>query len=241
MDAVAFPPPPAPFLDDDFDFGDFTFASPAPPATDPQAAATFAAFDDDWGDFVATSPLGSNPDGPAPPTAKSSAWEKPRGPLPLSLFGADDEVVVADEEPAEPPAAAPQRARHAASNGSKPSDLKDLIAGLYRSQPLSSPDAAGAGKEEIVAEDGDGFGDDDDGWEFKAAPSSDAGIEDVPKSMGSDQEDWKFLKNYKILHFPKAFARRNILQRIAGANGNGTGIYRLHYYIEVHKPQDPVV
>uniref|UniRef100_A0A0E0MJL3 Synergin gamma C-terminal domain-containing protein n=1 Tax=Oryza punctata TaxID=4537 RepID=A0A0E0MJL3_ORYPU len=190
MDAVAFPPPPATFLDDDLDFGDFTFSSPAPPAA-------AAAFDDDWGDFVATSPLGSSPDdapAPAPPTAtaKSPAWEKPRGPLPLSLFGADED----DEGPAEPPPTATATEPHAASNGSKPADLKDLIAGLYGSQPLSSPVVDEAGEAEMVpvVEDGDEFG--DDGWEFKAAPSSDGGrvigdgIEDIPKSMGSDQEDW---------------------------------------------------
>ena len=94
MDAVAFPPPPPPFLDDDFDFGDFTFASAAPQPAQP---AAFAAFDDDWGDFVAGS-LGSNPDGGSapttPPTDNSAAesWKKPRGPLPLSLFGDDKEA-----------------------------------------------------------------------------------------------------------------------------------------------------
>ncbi|KAG8091202.1 hypothetical protein GUJ93_ZPchr0011g28281 [Zizania palustris] len=202
MDAVAFPPPPAPFLDDDF--GDFTFASPAAPqpmpAVGPQPSF-FAAFDDDWGDFVAGS-LGSSPDGSAPPTAKSSSpWEKPRGPLPLSLFGADEEEEVADEGPAEPPPTATvhQGAPPASSNGSKPADLKDLIAGLYGSQPLSSPDIAEVGAQEELAEDGDGF--DDDGWEFKAAVPSDAGqgggrrahgdvAEYVPKSTGSDQEVW---------------------------------------------------
>uniref|UniRef100_A0A0D9XP24 Synergin gamma C-terminal domain-containing protein n=1 Tax=Leersia perrieri TaxID=77586 RepID=A0A0D9XP24_9ORYZ len=218
MDAVAFPPPPAPFLDDaDFDFGDFAFAPPAtdphpPPATfaafdddwgDPHPAA--AAFDDDWGDFV-DSRLGSSPDGEsATPAEKPSSWEKPRGPLPLSLFGADDEEDEGPTESPPPPTATAtdtvqQGVTHAASNGSKPGDLKDLIAGLYGSQPLSSSlDAVEVGTQE--EEDGDGFG--DDGWEFKAAPSSsDAGqdgggqrthgdiIEDIQKSMGSHQEDW---------------------------------------------------
>uniref|UniRef100_A0A0E0MCF7 Synergin gamma C-terminal domain-containing protein n=1 Tax=Oryza punctata TaxID=4537 RepID=A0A0E0MCF7_ORYPU len=210
MDAVAFPPPPAPFLDDDFDFGDFAFASPADPHPEP-------AYDDDWGDFV-DSRLGSNPDGgssaataAAPVEKSSSSWEKPRGPLPLSLFGADDEEE-AEEGPAElPPTAADQRrASHASSNGSKPADLKDLIAGLYGSQPRSSfTDAVEVGTQEgspaAEEEDGDGF--EDDGWEFKAAApsSSDAGqdgdrrahgtekdvvTQDVPKSVGIDQEDW---------------------------------------------------
>ncbi|XP_062183005.1 uncharacterized protein LOC133887103 isoform X2 [Phragmites australis] len=207
MDAVAFPPPPAPFVGEDFDFGDFTFASapaPQPPRADPTPAA-FAAFDDDWGDFVA-SPLGSNPDAsapPAPPTATStvsSSWEKPRGPLPLSLFGADDEGEDGQEEegPAGPPptATAHQRAPSFGSTGSRPADLKDLIAGLYGSQPPSAAVTA-------EAEDDDGFG--DDGWEFKAATAaSPAGlngvglahgdgigkIEDITESLGSDQEDW---------------------------------------------------
>jgi hypothetical protein len=177
MDAVAFPPPPAPFLDDDFDFGDFTFASaapqPAPPSPQP---AVFAAFDDDWGDFVAGS-LGSNPDGGSaaaatPPTDKPSAgaWEKPRGPLPLSLFGADDKEGDDDEGP--PPtstATARQRTPTFESEGSRTADLKDLIVGLYGSQPAPATDAP----EASTPEDDDGFG--DDGWEFKAAPSSDVG------------------------------------------------------------------
>ncbi|XP_052135832.1 uncharacterized protein LOC127754371 [Oryza glaberrima] len=212
MDAVAFPPPPAPFLDDDLDFGDFAFADPQPAAA--AAFDAFGAYDDDWGDFV-DSRLGSNPDGgssAAAPAEKPPSWEKPRGPLPLSLFGADEEEEE-EEGPAElPPTAADQRgASHASSNGSKPADLKDLIAGLYGSHPQpSSTDAAEMGTQEGSAaaaaeeeeEDGDGF--EDDGWEFKAAaPSSssdavqDGGrqahgdlTQDVPKSMSSDQEGW---------------------------------------------------
>ena len=105
MDAVAFPLSPAPFLDDDLDFGDFTFAS-APQPQPPTAA--FAAFDD-WGDFVASG-LGSDAGTSAPTAApaaapSSSPWEKPRGPLPLSLFGvdADDDGQEEEEGPAGPP------------------------------------------------------------------------------------------------------------------------------------------
>ena len=178
MDAVAFPPPPPPFLDDDFDFGDFTFASAAPQPAQP---AAFAAFDDDWGDFVAGS-LGSNPDGGSapttPPTDKSAAesWKKPRGPLPLSLFGDDKEED--DEGPPMPPptstATAHQRTPSFESKGLRAADLKDLIVGLYGSQPPPSTDAPEASTPEMV-EDDDGFG--DEGWEFKAAPSSVAGQE----------------------------------------------------------------
>ncbi|KAL6642245.1 hypothetical protein ACP70R_020426 [Stipagrostis hirtigluma subsp. patula] len=212
MDAVAFPPPPAPFPDDDFDFGDFTFAPAAaaaqPPVADPQPA-TFAAFDDDWGDFVA-SPLGSNPDAPAPPTPPTAAstapsWEKPRGPLPLSLFGADDQEDVREEEgPAGPPptATAHQRAPSFSSNGTRPADLKDLIAGLYGSQPPPAPSATEADVRE-EAEDDDGFG--DDGWEFKAATASPAGqdggkIENVPQTLGSGQEDWSLFTGVEKLN-----------------------------------------
>jgi hypothetical protein len=146
MDAVAFPLSPAPFLDDDLDFGDFTFAS-APQQQPPTTA--FAAFDDDWGDFVARG-LGSDAGTSAPTAApaaapSSSPWEKPRGPLPLSLFGvdADDDGQEEEEGPAGPPpmATAPQCALSVPSNGSRPADLKDLIAGLYGSQPPHTADA----------------------------------------------------------------------------------------------------
>jgi len=167
MDAVTFPPPPAPFLDEDLDFGDFTFAS-AP-------AAAFAAFDDDWGDFVASG-LGSDAAASAPPTAapaaapsSSSSWAKPRGPLPLSLFGtaAADGGQEEEEGPAgsPPTATAPQRALSFPSNGSGPADLKDLIVGLYGSQPPPAADAVPV--PQVEAEDDEGFGDDD--WEFTAA------------------------------------------------------------------------
>ncbi|EMS64076.1 hypothetical protein TRIUR3_28513 [Triticum urartu] len=148
-----------------------------------------------------------NPDGlsaPAiPPTGKpaAGAWEKPRGPLPLSLFGADDkEEEEKDEVPVGPPpptSTVHQRPPSFGSKASSPADLKDLIVGLYGSQPPPTPDAPQPGALEEV--DDDGFG--DDGWEFKAAPSSDAGqdgagqadgggIEGMPKSLGSDQKDW---------------------------------------------------
>uniref|UniRef100_A0A0D3HRE5 peptidylprolyl isomerase n=1 Tax=Oryza barthii TaxID=65489 RepID=A0A0D3HRE5_9ORYZ len=86
---------------------------------------------------------------------------------------------------------------HAASNGSKPADLKDLIAGLYGSQPLSSPVADEAGEEEMVpvVEDGDEFG--DDGWEFKAAPSSDRGRANGDGIESTGPNDAAILDLYK--------------------------------------------
>jgi hypothetical protein len=138
MDAVAFPLSPAPFLDDDLDFGDFTFTSAPQPPT--------AAFD--WGDFVASglgSDAGTSAPTATPAAAPSSPWEKPRGPLPLSLFGADadDDGQEEEEGPTGPPpmATAPQCALSVPSNGSRPADLKDLIAGLYGSQPPHTADA----------------------------------------------------------------------------------------------------
>lgn len=131
--------------------------------------ATFVAFDDDWGDFVA-SPLGSNPNTSVPstpPTAKSNAWEKPWGPLPLSLFDADEDEDEQEEEgPTKlpPMATTDQRAPSFSSNRSKPANLKDLIVGLYGSHPPSTPDAAEVGTPE--ANDDGGFR--DDSWEFKA-------------------------------------------------------------------------
>ncbi|TKW07822.1 hypothetical protein SEVIR_7G332700v4 [Setaria viridis] len=225
MDAVAFPPPPAPFLDDDFDFGDFTFASaPAPAAPQPALADprpdTFAAFDDDWGDFVA-SELGSNAGAPAPPTpptatsdAAPSSWEKPRGPLPLSLFGAGDDQEEEGPGGPLPTDTAPQRAVSFTTDGSRPADLKDLIAGLYGSQPSPTAGAADAGPQD-EAEDGEGLGDDD--WEFTAATAEPADqdrggralgdgigkIEGITKSLSTDQEVQSSLTSVdeKLNHF----------------------------------------
>ncbi|XP_062202152.1 uncharacterized protein LOC133904687 isoform X2 [Phragmites australis] len=208
MDAVAFPPAPAPFLDDHFDFGDFIFTS-APQA--PRAPAAFAAFDDDWGDFVA-SPLGSNPDASAPPTTKpssSSSWEKPRGPLPLSMFGADDDQEDGREEegPAGPPptatAAAHQHTPSFCSGGSRPADLKDLIAGLYGSQPPSAASAADAGTQEEAVDD-DGFG--DDGWEFKAASAAPAGQDGDGQAHGDEiGQNEEINEKLQDLSLPKGF------------------------------------
>jgi hypothetical protein len=207
MDAIAFPPPPAPFLDEDIDFGDFTFASaPAPAAPQPPVAA-FAAFDDDWGDFVASG-LGSNDAGASAPTAaapssSSSSWEKPRGPLPLSLFGADDDDGQEEEGPAEPPptATAPQRAPSFPSDGSGPADLKDLIAGLYGSQPPPAADAVPV--PQVEAEDDQGFGDDD--WEFTAATAEpadqDGGGPGHADGIGKIEVSWRIPRSSSVFDF----------------------------------------
>jgi hypothetical protein len=207
MDAIAFPPPPAPFLDEDLDFGDFTFASaPAAPQQQPPAAA-FAAFDDDWGDFVASG-LGSNDAGASAPTAaapssSSSSWEKPRGPLPLSLFGADDDGGQEEEGPAEPPptATAPQRAPSFPSNGPGPADLKDLIAGLYGSQPPPAADAVPV--PQVEAEDDQGFGDDD--WEFTAATAEpadqDGGGPGHADGIGKIEVSWRIPRSSSVFDF----------------------------------------
>jgi hypothetical protein len=76
-----------------------------------------------------------------------------------------------------PPASAHQRTPSFDSKGLRAADLKDLIVGLYGSQPAPAPatDAPEASAPEVAEEDDDGFG--DDGWEFKAAPPSVAGQE----------------------------------------------------------------
>jgi hypothetical protein len=74
-----------------------------------------------------------------------------------------------------PPASAHQRTPSFESKGLRPADLKDLIVGLYGSQPAPAADAPEANAPEVAEDDDDGFG--DDGWEFKAAPPSVAGQE----------------------------------------------------------------
>ncbi|CAN6229562.1 unnamed protein product [Urochloa humidicola] len=118
--------------------------TPQAPLSDPRPR-TFAAFNDDWSEFVA-SPLESDADASAPSTppagtsaAAPSSWEKPRGPLPLSLFGADDDQEDGgreEEGPAGslPTATAPQRVGPFNTDESRSADLKDPIAGLYGSQ-----------------------------------------------------------------------------------------------------------
>jgi hypothetical protein len=148
MDAVAFPLSPALFLDDDLDFGNFTFASAPQPPT-----ATF-----DSGDFVASglgSDAGTSAPTATPAAAPSSPWEKPRGPLPLSLFGADadDDGQEEEEGPTGPPpmATAPQCALSVPSNGHgapvcsvRPTAAAMFwrMTGLSAASPVSSPSSA---------------------------------------------------------------------------------------------------
>ncbi|KAM0950993.1 hypothetical protein DsansV1_C04g0047321 [Dioscorea sansibarensis] len=149
------------FIDEDDDeFGDFNFVSSAPDQRE----------DNEWGDFVATSlqsdhgfsPFVDNPPDPIRP----KGWEKPKGALPLSLFG--------DEETEEEPETVLDGGSLFGTNGFRSSSkfekdgagLKDLIASLYV-QEVKGPDLGG-GEDEF----------DEDGWEFKEASSSGNGIQE---------------------------------------------------------------
>ncbi|XP_073009774.1 uncharacterized protein [Typha latifolia] len=142
----AFHPPP--FLsfddDDDNDFGDFEFASnPLQSRSKPQE-------DDNWGEFV------SSPVAPK--------WEKPKGAIPLSIFGEEE---VEEEEPRDlvPPSLAgggisstPSLGTAGGNGGIGSGGLRDLIVNLY-DEASSSTDAGGGMNNDF----------DDDSWEFKDA------------------------------------------------------------------------
>lgn len=94
--------------DDDEAFGDFAFApcqsnSQFNPVNS-SASAAAADEDDDWGDFVQPPPESkpsetvTNGDHQSGNSVSSTAWMKPGGALPLSIFGgAEEEVAVADD------------------------------------------------------------------------------------------------------------------------------------------------
>ncbi|KAG6467362.1 hypothetical protein ZIOFF_074835 [Zingiber officinale] len=174
------------FDDDDGGFGDFKVASvnhpfPSRPQQDDD--------DDDWGDFM-VSPMGSNgpvgspspppsifdafPSDPAPgdkmPTKGAKLWEKPRGALPLSIFGEEE----ADEpQTIEPPvifspsfsSSGPAKDRKGVVAGG---ELKDLITSLYGQAPQpEGGQKTGSSLGEAKEEDSD-----ESSWEFKEASSS---------------------------------------------------------------------
>ncbi|XP_042379608.1 uncharacterized protein LOC121972070 isoform X1 [Zingiber officinale] len=174
------------FDDDDGGFGDFKVASvnhpfPSRPQQDDD--------DDDWGDFM-VSPMGSNgpvgspspppsifdafPSDPAPgdkmPSKGAKLWEKPRGALPLSIFGEEE----ADEpQTIEPPvifspsfsSSGPAKDRKGVVVGG---ELKDLITSLYGQAPQpEGGQKTGSSLGEAKEEDSD-----ESSWEFKEASSS---------------------------------------------------------------------
>lgn len=173
------------FIDDD-EFGDFNFVASAAP--DQQE-------DDEWGDFVATS-LQSDQGFSlfvenSPDPIRPKGWEKPKGALPLSLFG--------DEETEEEPEPVLDGGSLFGSNGFRSSSkfekdgagLKDLIASLYV-QEVKDPDLGG-GEDEF----------DEGGWEFKEASSMGNGTQvnlAVVVVLSADLSFWMLLfRSFSVL------------------------------------------
>ncbi|XP_064934512.1 uncharacterized protein LOC135582526 isoform X2 [Musa acuminata AAA Group] len=171
-------------FDDDDGFGDFIFASsdqPLPPHRQQD--------DDDWGEFV-VGPLGSqrfeSPATPPPFDAFPShsaavvvdeivgvkEWEKPRGALPLSIFGEEEEEVN------EPQPLQPLNICSPSLSSSSPAtdhkgpvgggELRDLITSLYGHAPQP------VGVDRIGSRLAEGKEDDtgESSWEYKDASSS---------------------------------------------------------------------
>ncbi|KAK8949922.1 hypothetical protein KSP40_PGU007201 [Platanthera guangdongensis] len=153
-------------LEDDDDFGDFVFASPSSSHA-PSLRAAITAVDEDWGDFYAN-PLGSSGSQThsslpfSPPfdlfSVSGKVWEKPKGAIPLSIFGEED---AEEPEPLERPGVFENGfASYSFSSHSSPAPtrkLNDLFESLYGE--------AGSGKEQE-----DDF--DEGSWEFKDAFSA---------------------------------------------------------------------
>ncbi|KAL0919274.1 hypothetical protein M5K25_011360 [Dendrobium thyrsiflorum] len=164
------------------DFGDFVFYSPSSsfhtpsffPYPNPTLLSTGAANDEDWGDFVASElgshslqPQSSSPFSPpfdsSPPSSK--AWVKPKGAIPLSIFGEEeaeeaDLVTLEGSGGFENGFGSYSFSTHSSSRPATSGKLNDLIEKLY-----GQIDVGGK-------EDGDDF--DDGSWEFKDAFSADA-------------------------------------------------------------------
>lgn len=166
---------------DDDDFGDFLFSSPSFSHTPtpsfsystPTVLSTAAENDEEWGDFVA-SQLGSHslhpqfsspsfpPIDPLPPSSK--AWVKPKGAIPLSVFGEGEEeetdlVEVDGSGVLENGFGSYSLSTYSSSTTAAAGKLNDLIEKLY-----GQIDAGGK-------EEGDDF--DEGSWDFKDAMSSD--------------------------------------------------------------------
>ncbi|XP_020582650.1 uncharacterized protein LOC110026148 isoform X2 [Phalaenopsis equestris] len=163
---------------DDDDFGDFVFSFPshAPSSlsyTAPTVLSTADADDDDWGDFVASQleshslqPQSSSPFSPPldplPPSNK--AWVKPKGAIPLSIFGENedetDSVTMEGSGVFENGIASFSFSTSSSSRPATAGKFSDMIERLYRQIDVG-------GKEEV-----DDF--DMGSWEFKDAMSIDA-------------------------------------------------------------------
>ncbi|KAK8926466.1 hypothetical protein KSP39_PZI018073 [Platanthera zijinensis] len=185
-------------VEDDDDFGDFVFSTPSPSHA-PSLRAAITAVDEDWGDFYA-SPLGSSgsqthsslplsppfdpfsgaslrhPSPPGSSQLSGKVWEKPKGAIPLSIFGEED---AEEPEPLERPGvfengfASYSFSSHSSRDPTR--KLNDLFESLYGE--------AGSGKEQE-----DDF--DEGSWEFKDAFSAYTG----PKLMDGEDDSLSGLK-----------------------------------------------
>ncbi|KAJ1387447.1 hypothetical protein SESBI_39969 [Sesbania bispinosa] len=192
--------------EDDESFGDFKFASfpnqPFPSTSTSNHANPLD--DDDWGDFVnhsnqinggSSKPFDPFGVPPADPTEKhvndnngiAVQAKKPRGAIPLSIFGMEEEEDVEKEEPASANVYFSNKSNNGGavkkgsdSNGSIP--INDLISNLYNQSPRVNSDNGSVSKSNVAApnlnvdglmnsnaKDLNPDSEDEDGWEFKSA------------------------------------------------------------------------
>lgn len=167
-------------VEDDDDFGDFVFSSPSPFSFHaPSLRASVTAVDEDWGDFHASplrssgfqthssfsypdpfDPLSVDPSSPGSSQPSGKAWEKPKGAIPLSIFGEEDaEEIKQLESPGvfENGFASNFFSSQSSMRPAPTGRLNDLLESLY--------DQSGSGKEQE-----DDF--DTGSWEFKDAFSA---------------------------------------------------------------------
>ncbi|KAG4983437.1 hypothetical protein JHK87_028186 [Glycine soja] len=182
--------------EDDESFGDFTFASfPSQPTSNDTNPVDD---DDDWGDFmnhsnqingkpfdafgVPTDPTNKHVNDNNGVAVQAEAAKKPKGAIPLSIFGEEEEE---EEEQQEKPASANVFSNGGAvkrgsdSNGSV--GISDLISSLYNQQrpqvdshnngsvSVSNVDAPNSTNSNGSKLNSDEVDEDDDGWEFKSA------------------------------------------------------------------------
>ncbi|KAI4343225.1 hypothetical protein MLD38_027753 [Melastoma candidum] len=149
--------------------------------------------DDDWSDFAAAGTVDSATDRatvdrkPIEPSSRIDnapvGWGKPGGAIPLSIFGEEE---TDDGEAGDDPGVAVDGSEEVRRGDVKQVDVKDLIANLYGLDGMtSSTSLPGTGLEFVangkvggpVSEigcGGDEVVDEDDEWEFRAAPEETA-------------------------------------------------------------------
>ncbi|XP_027935792.1 uncharacterized protein LOC114190914 [Vigna unguiculata] len=182
--------------DDDESFGDFTFASfPSQPFPSTTNDNNNVLVDNDWGDFVNHSgQINNDLSKPLPdPTTKhvngnngvavqAEAAKKPKGAIPLSIFGEEEEEEEEEEERT-PANVFPNGGVVKGGSGSNGSvGISDLISNLYNQQRPqmdslngsvsvsngAAPNPANSKGSKLNEEEGEDE-EDEDGWEFKSA------------------------------------------------------------------------